>query len=183
MVISPGPGNTILAAAGGKFGVGGSARFWAGFETGNVFLCLLYGFGLGQVFRHFPVLSEVMKWASIVYLVYLAYGFFKSGSLSDAKDVRPLSFIDGFISVSLNPKIHSMIFVMFSQFLKPDRPIAGQVILITSAFLIVCIVSHLIWLYGGQVLFKRAKTERAVKLQGYLFGSCMVAVAVAQAFV
>lgn len=31
MIISPGPGNTLLATAGGRYGVRGSVPFWAGF--------------------------------------------------------------------------------------------------------------------------------------------------------
>ena len=55
MIVSPGPGNTILAASGGRFGVVGSVPFWMGFEAGNLLWCLIYGFGLSQVFEHYPV--------------------------------------------------------------------------------------------------------------------------------
>ena len=37
MILSLGPGNTILAAAGGKFGVRGTRLVWLGFESGNFY--------------------------------------------------------------------------------------------------------------------------------------------------
>jgi hypothetical protein len=54
MVVSPGPGNTVLATAGGRFGVAGSLPFWAGFEMANVALCLIYGMGLGKALHGHP---------------------------------------------------------------------------------------------------------------------------------
>jgi len=177
MIISPGPGNTVLAASGGRFGVRGSVPFWMGFETGNLVWCLVYGFGLSEVFSSHPQAYAALKWAGTLYVLYLAYGFFRSSSLSDQKDLRPLSFLDGFLSLSLNPKVHSMILVMFSQFLNPAIPLADQVVQMTAVFLIVGLACHFLWIYGGQVLFSRIKTERAMRMQGYVFGVCMLAVA------
>ncbi len=177
MIISPGPGNTILAASGGRFGVKGSVPFWMGFEAGNLVWCLVYGFGLGQVFRAHPQAYAVLKWAGTLYVLYLAWGFFRSSSLADRKDLRPLGFIDGFVSLSLNPKVHSMILVMFSQFLNPAIPLADQVLQMTAAFVFVGFGCHYLWIQGGQMLFHRIRTEKAMRIQGWVFGICMLAVA------
>lgn len=177
MIISPGPGNTILAASGGRFGVKGSVPFWMGFETGNFVWCLIYGFGLSQLFSDYPQAYTVLKWGSTLYVLYLAYGFFRSSSLSEGDTPRPLSFWDGFASLSLNPKVHSMILVMFSQFLNPAQPLAAQVIQVSVMFVIICFVCHFVWIYGGQVLFSRFRSQQAMRVQGYVFGICMLAVA------
>lgn len=177
MVISPGPGNTILAAAGGRFGVRGSVPFWAGFESANLFLCLVYGFGLGEVFERNPGVYAVLKWAGIAYVLYLAWGFFKAGPVSGKGDVSSLGFADGFVSVGFNPKIHSTILVMFSQFLDPGRPVAGQVAVIAAVFLAVCLLCHWVWIYGGQVVFRRFTGAAALRAQAWIFGASMVLVA------
>lgn len=182
MVISPGPGNTILAAAGGRFGVGGSVPFWAGFEAGNLALCVVYGFGLGQVFEQVPQLYTVLKWAGIAYVLYLGYGFLKAGPVSEREDVGPLRLVDGFASVCLNPKIHTTILVMFSQFLNPQASVGEQVFLITAVFLVVCVLCHWVWIYGGHVVFRRFTGPTALRVQAYLFGGCMVLVAAYMAF-
>lgn len=177
MIASPGPGNTILAASGGRFGVKSSVPFWMGFEAGNLLWCLVYGFSLTQVFKHYPIAYEVLKWGGTLYLLYLAWGFFRSSALADQQDLRPLGFLDGFIALSLNVKVHSMILVMFSQFLSPSLPLSSQVWQMTAVFLIVGLACHFFWIYGGQLIFSRLKSPRAMRIQGYVFGLCMLAVA------
>lgn len=181
MIISPGPGNTMLAASGGKFGVRGSVPFWMGFEAGNLVWCLVYGFGLSQVFKGYPYVHTALKWAGTLYVLYLAYGFFRTSSLSAQKDLKPLSFMDGFLSLSFNPKVHSMILVLFSQFLNPSLSLAEQVVQMTTVFVIIGLSCHFMWIYGGQLIFSRMKSPRAIRLQGYSFGMCMLAVAAAVA--
>jgi threonine/homoserine/homoserine lactone efflux protein len=185
MVISPGPGNAVLATAGGRLGLAGSVPFWVGFEAANIALCLTYGFGLAGALQDQPGAYLILKWAGVLYLLYLAWGFFRTSvqpSDSDGKGAAKLSFGAGFLLVTLNPKIHSMILVMFSQFLDPSRQIFGQVLQITLVFLIVCIVCHFPWIYGGKVILSRFQSDRALRVQGWTFGSCMVAVATYVAF-
>jgi len=180
MVISPGPGNTLLATTGGRFGVKDSLTFWSGFEAGNLVLCLIYGLGLSRTLHLHPEIHPLLKWAGVAYLLYLAWGFLFSSAKapeSDETGLTPLGFWDGFLSVALNPKIHSMILVMFSQFLISGKSLFGQVILLTDAFLIVCVVCHFPWIYGGQLILGRFRSASALRLQGWIFGICMVLVA------
>ncbi|RKI06739.1 LysE family translocator [Corallococcus sp. AB030] len=184
MVVSPGPGNTVLATAGGRFGVRGTLPFWMGFEAANVALCLLYGIGLGRVLQGLPALHQVLRWGSVVYLLYLAWGFFRASATSgEASDVRTrLGFGEGLLAVALNPKIHSMILVMFSQFLDSARGMFSQTAQLTAAFLVVCLACHFPWIYGGKLILGRFHSERALRIQGWTFGACMIAVAAWVAF-
>lgn len=182
MVISPGPGNTVLAAAGARFGVRGTLPFWLGFEIANLFWCLVYGLGLSALLQQHPLLSTIMKWAGIAYLLYLAYGFLQAAQPSEGKQARPPSVADGIISVSLNLKIHSMILVMFSQFMHSRMPLLDQVLQISSVFMLICVACHFPWIYAGQLIFSRIRTQRAMRLQGYLFAACMLLVALFTAF-
>ena len=177
MIASPGPGNTVLAASGGKFGVRGTVPFWLGFEAGNVLWCLVYGFGLSQVLTRYPLVYEVMKWGGTLYVLYLAWCFFQSSAAGHKDDLKPLRFIDGLVSLSLNVKVHSMILVMFSQFLNPSQALAAQVLQMTLVFLLVGLVCHFAWIYGGHAIFSRFTSARALRNQGLAFGLCMVAVA------
>ncbi|NTX04612.1 MULTISPECIES: LysE family translocator [Myxococcus] len=179
MVFSPGPGNTVLATAGGRFGIRGSLPFWTGFEAANVALCLLYGLGLGRVLQGIPSLHHVLRWCGVVYLLYLAWGFFRASSSPSGAEDEPerLGFVDGLLTVALNPKIHSMVLVMFSQFLNPAGALLSQAAQLTAAFLVVCVACHFPWIYGGKLILGRFRSERALRIQGWTFGACMVAVA------
>lgn len=181
MVISPGPGNTLLATAGGRYGVRGSLGFWAGFEVANVALCAIYGLGFGKALHEHPDIHQILKWAGTVYLLYLAWKFFRASAApatGDEDNVARLGFVDGLISVALNPKIHSMIVVMFSQFLAPEKPLSAQVMQFTIAFLLIGVACHFPWIYGGKLILGRFRSARARRIQGYVFGVCMLLVAV-----
>ncbi len=180
MVISPGPGNTLLATAGARVGVWGSVPFWTGFEAGNFALCLVYGLGLGRALHDHPEFDQALKWLGIVYLLYLAWSFIRSAAKptgSGGPVIARLGFGDGFLTVAFNPKIHSMILVMFSQFLDPAGSLSGQIIQLTAAFLVVGVVCHFPWIYAGKVILGRFHSHRAMIIQGWVFGACMVAVA------
>jgi threonine/homoserine/homoserine lactone efflux protein len=79
--------------------------------------------------------------------------------------------------VVLNPKIHSMIIVMFAQFLVPETGLAGQVAQLSAAFVILGLFCHFPWIYGGQVVLGRFTSARALRIQALVFGSAMLAVA------
>jgi homoserine/homoserine lactone efflux protein len=180
MVISPGPGNTLLAASGARFGIAGSVPFWGGFELGNVALCLLYGLSLGNTLHAHPEIHQALKWIGIAYLLYLAWGFARESAASPAGGKpapRRLGLRDGFLSVLLNPKIHSMILVMYTQLLDPAKPLPLQVAQLTAAFLAVCIACHFPWIYAGKVILGRVASARAMRIQGWVFSACMVLVA------
>lgn len=182
MIISPGPGNTLLAVAGGQFGVRRSVPFWAGFEGANALLCLVYGLGLSQLIRSHPLIHPALKWAGVLYTLYLAWGFFRAAGLADQRPLKPMGAWDGWVCVTLNPKIHSMVLVMFSQFLDPGLALWPQVARMTLLFVALSVVCHWVWLYAGQVLFSRLRSQAALRIQGFGFGGCMVAVAAFVAF-
>ncbi|MGY6272210.1 LysE family translocator [Achromobacter denitrificans] len=179
MIASPGPGNTLLATAGGRYGVRGSLPFWLGFEAGNAALCALYGLGLGGALHEYPQLHSALKWAGAGYLLYLAWGFFRALSTTGGQQGggKRLGLLDGFVCVALNPKIHSMIIVMYAQFLTPGVGLAGQVVQLSAAFVLLGLVCHFPWIYGGQVVLGRYTSPRAQRVQALVFGSAMLAVA------
>lgn len=179
MIISPGPGNTLLATAGGRYGLQGSVPFWGGFEAGNLALCAIYGFGLGGTLHEYPQLHTFLKWSGAIYLLYLAWGFFRT-SIAPDDPMRPqhaMGFQDGFICVALNPKIHSMIVVMFAQFLTPGVSLFAQVMQLSAAFVILGMLCHFPWIYGGQLILGRFNTPRAARTQAAVFGTSMLVVA------
>ncbi len=179
MVISPGPGNTLLATAGGRFGIRGSVPFWLGFEAANLVLCLIYGLGLGRVLHDYPALELALKWVGVLYLLYLAKGFLMptAKGAAEERDTSRLGFGAGFFCVMVNPKIHSMIVVMFAQFLKPGASMATQAALLTTGFMLVGVTCHFPWIAGGKVVLQRFRSPRALRIQGWIFGLCMLAVA------
>lgn len=90
---------------------------------------------------------------------------------------KRLGFIDGFICVIFNPKIHSMIAVMFAQFLAPDANLSSQVGQLSVAFVVLGLFCHFPWIYGGKVILGRFESPRALRIQAAVFGTSMLLVA------
>lgn len=181
LIVSPGPGNTLLTSAGARLGVSGAARFWIGFEIGNLLLCLLYGLGFGTLLHGAPSVYLALKWAGTAYLLYLAWGFARAALARDAMaeaTAIPFTLTRGIASVLINPKIHSMIAVMMAQFLDPQAPLVGQTVLIGLLFTAISIPCHFLWLFAGQAILRRFTSRRARIVQNGAFALCMILVAI-----
>lgn len=71
--ITPGPNNLMLLASGTNFGWRRSLPHLLGISFGFGVMLVLVGLGLGEVFTRWPGLHDGLKWASLAYLLYLAY--------------------------------------------------------------------------------------------------------------
>lgn len=70
-----------------------------------------------------------------------------------------------------------MIIVMYAQFLMPGASLSSQVAQLSAAFVILGLLCHFPWIYGGQVILGRFNTPRAVRIQAAIFGTSMLAAA------
>ena len=70
--ITPGPNNLMLMASGANFGFRRTVPHMLGVGLGFVFMLILIGLGLAQLFDLFPTSYGVLKAISIGYLVFLA---------------------------------------------------------------------------------------------------------------
>ena len=69
--ITPGPNNLMLLASGTHFGWRRSLPHLLGISFGFGVMLVLVGLGLGEVFGRYPGLHDVLKWASLAYLLFL----------------------------------------------------------------------------------------------------------------
>ncbi|MDA3924164.1 MAG: LysE family transporter [Kiritimatiellae bacterium] len=77
IVISPGPANILYAASGSSFGVKGTIPFWLATNITSIFQTLAVGFGLNFLISACPQITYVIKYLGIIFLLYLAFKFFK----------------------------------------------------------------------------------------------------------
>lgn len=71
--ISPGPVNVVALSSGMQFGLGPSLRHVLGATVGFVVLLLFTGFGLHEVLKQWPILTDLIRWAGMAFLLYLAW--------------------------------------------------------------------------------------------------------------
>ena len=115
--ITPGPNNLMLLASGMNYGFARTVPHMLGISVGFGVMCLAVGFGLHELFTRHPVVYEVMKWAGVAYLLYLAWRIATAGVVSDAKGSargKPLTLWEAAAFQWINPKAWAMAVSAFS---------------------------------------------------------------------
>ena len=70
---SPGPNNIVASYSGFNFGIAKTLPHMIGVIFGFTSLVTFMNFGLINIFKGFPVLQEILKYAGSIFLIYLAY--------------------------------------------------------------------------------------------------------------
>ena len=108
--ITPGPNNLMLMASGANYGFRRTIPHILGVGVGFTIMVLLVGVGLMQIFDLYPVSYQILKVASVVYLIYLAWKIATAAAPTDAKLTagKPFTFIQAALFQWVNPKAWTM---------------------------------------------------------------------------
>ncbi|KIC51848.1 LysE family translocator [Tateyamaria sp. ANG-S1] len=107
--ITPGPNNLMLMASGANFGFRRTIPHMLGVGLGFVFMVLLVGAGLVQVFDAYPISHTILKVASVGYLLFLAYKIATAAPARDNADTgTPMTFLHAAAFQWVNPKAWTM---------------------------------------------------------------------------
>jgi len=122
------PGNDMLFCLGQGIKSGPAAGNAAslGIATGALIHTGLAGLGLAALVAAHPIALDVLRWAGIAYLVWLAISTFRSGNpaLKPAQTKRSGAFTawrDGIVVNLLNPKIIVFVLAFIPQFVDASR--------------------------------------------------------------
>ena len=172
IVISPGPANILYAASGSSFGIKGTIPFWLATNLTSIFQTLAVGFGLNVLISIYPQTTNVMKYMGIIFLLYLAFKFFKmSNTLKET--AKPLTFRDGVVVEILNVKYLLIPTIMFSQFYIPETDGYEQIFILTFALVSLTLTTSMVWIFGGKSLALFVSKKNTQRVQGLLFGSLL----------
>ena len=170
------PGNDMLFCLGQGIKSGPRAGLAASFgiSTGGLIHTLLAGLGLAALLASHPVAFQIVRWAGISYLVWLAIQAFRSKNekLAATETRRGTAFRawrDGIVVNLLNPKIIVFVLAFLPQFVDPSR---GSVLLqffILGLILNVggTIINCLVGAFAGhlgQFLARSARIARAFQI-------------------
>ena len=107
--ITPGPNNLMLMASGANFGFRRTIPHMLGVGLGFVFMCVLVGAGLAQVFDLYPVAHDVLKAVSVLYMAWLAWKIANAAPPSEAAETgTPITFLQAAMFQWVNPKAWAM---------------------------------------------------------------------------
>ncbi|WP_444896687.1 LysE family translocator [Microbulbifer sp. SSSA005] len=156
--ITPGPNNLMIMSSGLNHGIYSSTPHLLGIWLGFPAMVVAIGLGLGTAFNHFPFLHEVIRWAGIAYLLYLAWIIGSTREMGSGNSSQPLSFTQAMAFQWINPKGWIMATGALAAFTSPGTEIWSGVVKVALAFITIGGPCVAIWLFFG-VGLKRFLTE------------------------
>src|SRR5690349_23577532 len=94
MTFTPGPNTLMLLASGVNFGFRATVPHMAGITLGAGILTLIIGMGLGEIFKHYPLIYTMLGYAGAAYMLFLAWKIATAQSIGEIKSgSKPFTFL------------------------------------------------------------------------------------------
>jgi len=172
--ITPGPNNLMLMASGANFGFVRSIPHMLGIGLGFVFMVVMVGLGLAQVFAAAPVLHQVLKWASIAYLLYLAWRIATAAPTTDGEAKgTPFTFLQAAAFQWVNPKAWTMALTAVTVY-SPDTALAS-VLVVALIFGAINLPAVSSWTLLGVQMARVLRSARALRAFNWTMAALLLA--------
>ena len=161
--ITPGPNNLMLMASGANYGVKRTIPHLLGVSLGFVFMALLLGIGLINLFEQFPVTYDILKVFAVIYLLYLAWKIANASTGPTSEPTgKPFTFLQAVLFQWVNPKVWAMALTTISVY-TPDRSMQYvlYVSVIFGAVNLPCVAA---WATLGQQMARLLRNPRQLRL-------------------
>ena len=178
LAYSPGPGNMVFAAIGGRFGLRASLPATTGYHLATFAVTALIGLSFSGLASMSPILFDLLRYGGAAYVFWLALGFLRAGATAGTATAQQATAMDGAILLLLNPKAYVIIALMFTQFL----PVSGAsdpglVVWITAVFTLNNLLAFTVWTLAGDLLMRRFRSASGARPMNLAFGVLLAAVA------
>lgn len=174
---TPGPNNMMLLASGTNFGFRRTVPHTLGITAGVFLIQMALGLGLGQIFKLLPWLYLILRIASMLYLLYLAYKIATSGTPSGGEEksrAKPMTFFGATAFQVINPKLIIVSIGFLSAYLPANPPmeklLAGVLVNTFVGYL-----STIAWAGLGVVVNKFLQQPRAIRIFNWTMAVLLVA--------
>lgn len=146
---TPGPNNMINLAQGMQLGFWRAVPFAVGTGLGVGSLLFAVAMGLGAATTASPTINTIMRAATGLYLLYLAWKIATSGSIGEGESGLGLGFWAGIGFQWINPKTWAASLAMATTYLPPNPSCEGALVA-ASIFCIIAWLTQPPWIgFGG----------------------------------
>ncbi len=172
--ITPGPNNLMLMASGANFGFRRTLPHMFGVGLGFVFMVVLVGVGLIQLFDAYPLSYTVLKLLSVAYLVFLAWKIATAAPADGAKTTgKPFTFLQAALFQWVNPKAWAMALTAVSVY-TPTQSLA-TITLVAVIFGAINLPSVGSWTLLGQQMQRLLTSPRRLRIFNVSMAMLLVA--------
>ena len=141
-----------------------------GFTT----LVAVVNFGLINIFKLYPLIQEILKYAGSIFLLYLAYKIsFSKTSSNDSKE-NPVKFIETFFFQFLNPKAVIVSIIIVSTYVDSGENFINHSFWVLAVAFIFACFSIFFWSLIGKFLRRFATNEKFIKRFNYVMSFLLV---------
>jgi len=177
LIITPGPGVMTTAGFGAAYGFNASLRYVLGLFIGTNLVMLAVMTGLAAVILSVPWLRNVLMFASVAYLLYLAGRIaFAGAKVAFMEAKSPPGVLGGLMLQAINPKAYAVNTSLITGF--DYAPDAFLFEMISKALIIntIWIPIHLAWLWAGVSLHRLNLSDRTQRTINILMALSMLGV-------
>ena len=187
--LTPGADMLFCLGQGAKSGPKAGMAASLGIATGSFIHALAGGLGLAALIAANPVAFEIIRWAGVGYLLYLAakavttpIGSLEPDNLDVSRSLQ--AWRDGVLVCLLNPKVAIFMLALVPQFVDPDKGSVLFQFLIFGMILNIggTIINAVIGVFAGGIGRFLARNKRAASRLQYLTGFVFVGLAAKLAF-
>ena len=149
ILLTPGPTNTLLASSGIQVGLRKSFRLIPAEAFGYLISITLWGFLIGKISVHLPLLPTILKLFSAGYILFLALRLWRTATVTESFNQKGIRARELFAATLLNPKallFASAIFPAIA-WTNPQYYVAHMLV-----FLLLIVPIAFFWTFIGSVL-------------------------------
>lgn len=144
----PGPSQALMIANSMRHGVRRSTATMCGDLTANALQMTAAAFGLAVIISTSYWMLFVVKWAGVLYLLWIGYRTFNSQRTApNTAGATPTARLwrQGFVTSASNPKAIFFFAALFPQFIDTSEPIGLQLLILGATYLFVDGILLLLW--------------------------------------
>ena len=151
--ITPGPNNLMLTASGANFGFRRTVPHLLGVAIGFPVMVIAVGLGFASLFERLPGLHEFMKYAGIIYLLWLSFKIGIAKPMRKGKSIgKPFTFLQAAAFQWINPKAWTMALGAVATYTTVRGNVLGEILIIATIFAIVSFPCAALWTGFGVAL-------------------------------
>jgi threonine/homoserine/homoserine lactone efflux protein len=189
LAFAPGPDNIFVLSQSMAYGRSAGYRITLGLCTGLLVHTTVVAFGIAAIFQTSVMAFNILKYAGVAYLLYLAFLTFRHAGdrveiSGGEKGKRINLYRRGIIMNVTNPKVSIFFMAFLPQFASPDKgSITLQIIFLGFLFIIVTLlVFGLISFLAGSIGKALGGSSRFDKWLNIFAGTVLASLAVKLAF-
>lgn len=176
MELTPGPNMTWLALLSAREGRRAGLQAVAGIAAGLAVMGVVAASGAAALIATYPLIYEVLRWAGILFLLYLAVEAWVGEKVVAARDDQGRHFRRGFVINILNPKAAAVFLVMIPAFAGTSG--ASWLVAMSAIYLAIATAVHALIVVFASNLQQIVANPRREMIARRIFAVLLAAVAI-----